>query len=227
LGGWVNAWKNFGADKYFENDEAIKRDVLKWRAESPEIVEMWGGQYRQVGPRLSDAVWELYGLEGMAIAACLNPGRVFDCRAISFWVENDILYCRLPSGRCLHYHRPRLEPDQDFLRRSCWRITFECYNTNATKGPIGWSRFHTYGPRIFENIVQGVARDVQALAMVRAEQADYPVVMHTHDELTTEVPDTPDYSVAGLIEVMTQRPEWARDWPIKAAGWEDYLYQKD
>jgi len=227
FGGWINAWKNFGAEKYFENDEAIKRDVLKWRAESPEIVEMWGGQYRQVGPRLSDAVWELYGLEGMAIAACLNPGRVFDCRAISFWVENDILYCRLPSGRCLHYHRPRLEPSTDFLKRPSWRITFECYNTNATKGPMGWHRFDTYAGRLFENIVQATARDVQALAMVRAEQAGYPVVMHTHDELTTEVPDRPEYSVAGLSEVMTQRPEWARDWPIKAAGWEDYLYQKD
>ena len=224
FGGWINAWKNFGADKYFENDEAIKQDVLKWRAESPEIVEMWGGQYRQVGPRLSDAIWQPYGLEGMAVLACLNPGQMFRCRDIVFLVRDDILYCQLPSGRYLHYHRPRLEPDTDFLRRSCWRITFECYNSNPTKGPMGWHRFDTYSGRLFENIVQATARDVQALAMVRAEKAGYPVVMHTHDELTTEVAEG---SVQRLIEVMIERPEWARDWPIKAAGWEDYLYQKD
>jgi len=62
-GGWIGAWKNFGADEFMD-DEEIKVDVLKWRDESPEIVEMWGGQFRWCGPGKWDYRPELFGLKG-------------------------------------------------------------------------------------------------------------------------------------------------------------------
>lgn len=225
-GGWVGAWKNFGADK-FMTDEEIKEDVLKWREESPEIVDMWGGQYKWCGPGKWDYQPELYGLEGMAIQAILSPGQCFSYIDITYGVYNDILYCRLPSGRFLHYHKPRLGTVRDKLNRGdCYQITFEGYNSNATKGPIGWHRMETYGGRLFENVVQAVSRDIQADALLRCEAAGYPIIMHTHDEGCAEVPEGWG-SVEHMEAVMSERPAWAAWWPIRAAGWRDHRYQKD
>ena len=227
-GGWVNAWKNFGADEYFADDEAIKQDVLKWREESPEIVEAWGGQYRWVGPGRWDYAPELFGFEGCAIKAILHPGETFAHNDVSYTVANDILYCRLPSGRFLYYHRPRLASAEDKLGRGpAFKITFEGYNSNAQKGPIGWGRWETYGGRLFENVVQAVSCDIQAEALLRLEAAGYAVVMHTHDEATAEVPDRPEYNAKAMAEIMAQRPSWASWWPLRADGWEGYRYRKD
>lgn len=226
-GGWINAWKNFGAEDYFEDDEAIKRDVLKWREESPEIVQMWGGQYRWVGPGRWDYAPELFGLEGAAIASVLYPGRRHRYIDITYWVENDILQCELPSGRILYYHRPRLDPVEDRLNRGpSLRLSYEGYNTNPQKGPVGWMRRETYGGMLFENVVQAAARDIQAEAMVRCEERGYPIVMHTHDELCAEVPEGRG-SVEEMTAIMTERPSWAQWWPIRAAGWRGKRYQKD
>lgn len=156
FGGWINAWKNFGAAE-FMTDEEIKEDVLKWRAESPEIVEMWGGQYREIAPWTWEP--ELYGLEGAAVNAIRHPGQCFSHIDITYGVFDDVLYCRLPSGRFLHYHRPRLVQSLDRMKRDektgvpYYKITFEGYNSNAAKGPVGWYRMETYGGRLFENCI--------------------------------------------------------------------------
>lgn len=223
-GGWIGAWKNFGAD--MEDDE-IKQQVLAWRAASPEIVEMWGDQFRHVGPGKWDYRPELFGLEGMAIMAILNPGKCYSYIDITYGVHNDILYCRLPSGRYLTYHRPRLSQGNDKLKRGpCYDITFEGYNSNSQKGPVGWHVLETYGGRLFENVVQAVSADIQAEALVRLEDNNYPVVMHTHDEAIAEMP-CGQGNVEHMGAIMSERPHWASWWPLRAAGWEHKRYQKD
>ena len=225
-GGWVNAWKNFGADE-FMNDEEIKQDVLKWRDESPEIVEMWGGQYRWCGPGTWDYRPELFGLEGAAVNAIQSPGKCFSHNDITYGVVDDILFCRLPSSRYLKYHRPKLEVAADKLGRgTSLQITFEGYNSNSLRGKVGWLRMETYGGRLFENVVQAVAADIQFDALLRCEDAGYTIVMHTHDEGTADVPEGFG-SVSDMASIMTVPPEWASDWPIRAAGWTHTRYQKD
>lgn len=225
-GGWIGAWKNFGADA-FMNDDEIKADVLKWRDESPEIVDMWGGQFKWCGPGKWDYRPELFGLEGCAIQAIQYPGKCFSHIDITYGVFGDVLYCRLPSGRFLTYHRPRLAPARDKLNRGpSYQITFEGYNSNSQKGPVGWFRLETYGGKLFENVNQAVSRDIQADAMKRCEAAGYPLVMHTHDEGVAEVPEGFG-SVEEMERIMAIRPEWASWWPIKAAGWRHKRYQKD
>lgn len=227
-GGWINAWKNFGADDYFPDDDAIKRDVLAWRDESPEIVEMWGGQYRWVGPGKWDYAPELHGLEGAAINAIKNPGQHFSHYDITYAMADDILFCRLPSGRFLHYHRPRLTPAIDKLNRGpAVSISFEGWNSNSQKGPVGWVRMETFGGRLFENCVQATSADIQFEALLRCEAAGYPIVMHTHDEGCAETPDAPEYNVGAMAAIMSERPTWASWWPLRAAGWEHHRYQKD
>jgi DNA polymerase len=224
-GGWIAASKNFGAGDIMTDDE-IKADILKWRAESPEIVNMWGGQWVWCGPGKWDYRPELYGLEGCAVNAIQNPGKCFSHYDITYAVSDDILFCRLPSGRFLHYHKPRLVPSCDNLGRPIQQITFEGYNSNATKGPIGWGRWETYGGRLFENVVQAVSCDLQAEALIRCEAAGYSIVMHTHDEGCAEVPEGFG-SPEEMCKLMTTRPAWASWWPIRAAGWEHKRYQKD
>ena len=105
-------------------------------------------------------------------------------------------------------------------------ITFEGYNSNAQKGPVGWYRTETFGGRLFENVVQATAADIQFDALQRAESAGYPIVMHTHDEGTAEVPDQPGFNPERLSEIMIEWPTWASWWPIRADGWEHRRYQK-
>lgn len=225
-GGWVNAWLAFGADAFMSEHE-IKEGILGWRDSSPEIVEMWGGQFRQTGPRLSDGHPELYGLEGAVVAAILNPKRCFSYIDITYAVVDDTLYCRLPSGRFLHYHRPALiEQPGKWGRPNSYRITFEGYNSNAQKGPVGWCVMDTFGGRLFENVVQAVSADIQAEALCRLEENGYPVVMHTHDEATVEMP-VGFGSLGEMRDIMTVRPSWASWWPLRGAGWRHKRYQKD
>lgn len=225
-GGWINAWKAFGADKFMD-DQTIKEAILKWREASPEIVEMWGGQFKWCGPGKWDYRPELHGLEGAAISAVMRPGEWFHYLDISYLVQDEILYCRLPSGRYLHYHQPMLVPAEDKLNRGpAVSLTFMGYNSNPAKGPTGWHRLETFGGRLFENVDQAVCADIQFEAALRVEAAGYPLVMHTHDELVAEVPESWG-SVEEMEALMSERPSWASWWPIRAAGWTDTRYQKD
>ena len=226
-GGWIGAWNQFGADEFFSQDE-IKKNILKWRDDSPAIVELWGGQYRK-HPDKWQFEWELYGCEGMAIKAVLEPGTWFTYKWLRYGVFNDILYCLLPSGRCISYHQPQLTTvnsrmDKKLLQYS---LSHMIYNTNSKKGRIGWTRVETYGGMLVENATQAVARDIIAHAMPKLEAAGYPVVAHVHDEVISEV-DAGFGSIEEFESIMMDLPDWAAGWPIKAAGgWRGHRYRKE
>jgi DNA polymerase len=222
--GWIGAWKNFGADKFFDDDE-IEKHILAWRDASPAIVEFWGGQWRK-DPNRWHWTPELFGLEGAAVQAIQNPGQCFSYRDITYGVKDDVLYCRLPSGRSLSYHKPRLEPDMAPHGNPILKITYEGWNSDYKKGPVGWMRLETYGGKVCENVVQAVARDILTHAMPTLEAAGYPIVLHVHDETVSEV-DEGYGSVEEYEAIMMRLPDWAADWPIKAAGgWRGRRYRK-
>ena len=223
-GGWIGAWIAFGADKFMSEDE-IKAAILAWRAASPEIVELWGGQHRQIGPKPWDSKPELFGFEGMFVKAVQNPGQCFHYIDISFAMYGDVLYIRLPSGRFLHYHQPRLTAGVDHFRRPSQNITFMGWNSNSQKGRIGWILMETYGGRLAENVTQAVAADIQFESIGRLQDRGIPVVMHTHDENSAEVP-VGSFTVEESVAVMTERPSWASWWPIRADGWHGKRFRK-
>jgi DNA polymerase len=233
FGGWVNGMKAFGADKYL-SDQEIKTAILGWRDASPAIVEFWGGQYRGL-PWDRDVRPELYGLEGMAIAAILNEGHWYEHRDIAYKYWQNVLYCRLPSGRCIHYQRPRLGRtiymgSTDAGREKqlpAWSLQFEGWNTNPKNGPMGWIDIETYGGRLTENVVQATARDYQRDAQLRLNAAGYPIVLHVYDENVAEVIDGWG-SLEEFESIMKQNPSWAQGWPINASGgWMGQRYRKD
>lgn len=208
--GWIGAWMQFGAGKFFTEPE-IKNAILAWRKASPKIVEFWGGQ-KQGWSR------KLYGVEGNVINAIQSPGVEFNYRGLVFLVKAEVLYIKLLSGRLLTYRSPKLEPS--IRRADEFLITFMGWNTNRNKGAVGWVRMSTYGGQLVENIVQATARDILANAIIRLERAGLPVVLHVHDEIVCEVPDDglAELRLRSLEAHMNTMPEWAKGWPLKAAG---------
>lgn len=222
FGGWLGALRAFGAEG---TDEELKAQIIAWRNASPNVVEFWGGQSRNFG-----RVPGSFGLEGAAVSAVRWPGEWFAVprlngtdSGVAYGCVANVLYCRLPSGRHLAYHRPRLTPT------GTWRgdrLTFEGYNTNAKKGPPGWQTMDLYSGLLCENVVQATARDIQRTAILNLERGGYPVVLHVYDEDVAEVP-IGQGTIEGLEAHMMNLPGWAKGWPIKAAGgWKGRRYRK-
>ena len=214
-GGWISAWLNFGAGEFMDEEE-IKTAILAWRAASPAIVEFWGGQKRGYEPCL-------YGVEGAAIQALLYP-HAFNAGPVTYHQEDDKLFCTLPSGRRLTYHKPRLA--KSVKRPGTYEISYEGWNTNPLNGPTGWVRMLTYSAKLVENVVQAVARDILAHAIVNLEQRGFPIVLHVHDEIVAEVPEGAR-SLQEFEQIMSTMPTWAAGWPVKAKnGWAGKRYKK-
>ncbi len=232
-GGWINAWRQFGADAFLSDDE-IKTAILKWRDESSAIVEFWGGQYRK-HPDRWEFVPELYGIEGAVVMALLEPGKCYSYRGITYGHDTraDVLYCVLPSGRRLSYHKPRLVRVYDEMRRvHKYDISYMGHNSDYRKGPIGWMRINTYSGKLVENIVQAVARDLLVYSMLLLDATGgINIVLHVHDEVVAEVPEG-EGDVALFEKIMGTMPPWAQTpgsgaWPIRAAGgWVGKNYRK-
>ncbi len=205
--GSVGAWKKFGADKHIGSDEEILKSVRQWRTASPNIVNLW------------------YGLENAARFAIQNPGKSYKYRGIEYCMdaEKDVLKCKLPSGRFLHYHEPVLVPDVTPWGKSVLKITFMGYDSFSKS----WKRLETYGGKLTENAIQAISRDILAFAMVNLENAGYDIVLHVHDEVISEIPEGFG-SIEEFESIMAIMPPWAEGWPIHAAGgWRGKRYRKD
>lgn len=212
--GSVGAWKNFGADKFMSDDEILE-NVRKWRDASPNIRNFW------------------YRIEDTAKTAVKNPGQCYSYNGISYGMKNGNLYCQLPSGRLLTYHKAFLRTELNQWDKYKENICFWGWNSDSTKGPIGWLERDTYGGKLTENIVQAISRDLLVYAMVNLANAGYQIVLHVHDEIVAEVVKGYD-NIEHFEQLMSTMPPWARSvnfgdmWPIKAAGgWLGKRYRKD
>lgn len=224
FGGWIGSNKAFGST---EPDDVIKAQILAWRAASPAIVDLWGGQSRSP-PWVETAPREYFGYEGSAIQAILNPGYVFDWRGVQFFMRDThigpALIVRLLSGREMTYHQARVMPSQRWPGQLA--ITYMTWNSNAKMGAFGWVPMETYGGRLTENIVQATAHDILRFAILNLRAAGYPTVLHVYDEIVVEVP-TGAGDIAEVERIMATMPPWAHDWPIVAAGgWRGVRYRK-
>lgn len=242
--GWIGAWRAMevqqGVDSGYD-DARIKEIILAWRAANPMAVEMWGGQWR--GPPWKRERAELYGLEGMFIAAVQNPGQYFDYRGIGFQYDQsaDCLEMLLPPcdghRRPLRYHEPRLTPsarNSDELA-----ISYMTWNTNVNYGARGWIRMSTWGGRLTENAVMGVEVNIQRFGAKLMAAHGYPLVLSVYDENVAEVPiDKPltlglppvdglDPHVQEIEHLLSIMPPELEGWPIRAAGgWAGHRYRK-
>lgn len=108
------------------------------------------------------------------------------------------------------------------------RLTYMAVNHKAKKIDCEipkWTREKTYGGKLTENIVQAVARDLLAAAIVRADKYRYDVLMHSHDEMVSEKAPNP-MNEKGYKRIMEMLPAWAEGLPLKASGWMGDRYKK-
>lgn len=197
-GGGPSALLAFGADKLGLDPDQLQELVDKWRAASPSITRFWRSA------------------EKAAKAAIRQPGKVFRLQnGCAYTRDKDALRLILPSGRRLSYWGAYIDDDSGGLH-------FWAQNQTTRK----WQRTETWGGRLVENIVQAYARDILAEAMLRLEDAGYPVVFSVHDEVVVEAPEGSDYR--DVERIMAQPVSWAPglDKYLTADGMETHFYRK-
>lgn len=197
-GGSVGALTSMGAVEMGVKEEELKPLVAAWRNANPNIVSLW---------------WEV---DRAAIKAVKEKTEV-QVKNINFKYHSGILFITLPSGRTLSYIKPRIELNR-FERDG---ITYE--GIGATKK---WERIDTYGPKLVENIVQAIARDLLAEAMLRLDKVGYEIVMHIHDEVVIEAPKNKG-SLKDVCDIMGITPKWSEGLFLRADGYECEYYKKD
>lgn len=196
--GGVNALKSFGAVAMGIQESELKPMVDKWRAANPNIVRLW---------RMLDKVTKYV----------VTKRTSYECYGLKFSYERGIMFIELPSGRRLAYCKPRLGVNA--FGSEC--ITYEGIGTGKK-----WERIETFGGKICENIIQAVARDVLVESMMRLHKAGYRITMHIHDEVVLEVQDEVS-SVEEVCRIMAITPNWAKDLPLNADGYECEFYKKE
>lgn len=81
--------------------------------------------------------------------------------------------------------------------------------------------------KLTENIVQAVARDCLAHAMMNLREAGYRINFHIHDEVVLEIPDGSSQSLEEAVRLMCQAPAWAAGLPLNADGFVGNYYKKE
>jgi hypothetical protein len=171
--------------------------------------------YRRKYWRVKD-LW--HAQESAAIAAVVS--RKAQTEGWVTWSREDpFLFCELPSGRRLAYPFPEVRQHATPWGEMRPQLTFMSVNAYTRK----WTRGHTYGGSIVENITQAVARDVMAEAMVRCENHGYPIVLSVHDELIAE---SATGSIGEFERLVAEVPDWCDGLPIAVEGFETTRYRK-
>jgi DNA polymerase len=196
--GGVGAWRKLSPNDP-RADEEIKKLQQLWRGLHPETVKFW------------------YALDRAAKGATATPGEVHAINnKVSFEHDGKFLWMFLPSGRRLAYPDAYLKDAEKMVRGEMVCEKVVVFKDNASGA---WrdcrSGAGAYGGIWIENLVQAVARDLFAAAMIRLEAAGYPIVMHVHDEIVCEVPEGFG-SVEEFQRLVTALPEWAEGLPVSA-----------
>ena len=161
--------------------------------------------------------------EDMAIHAVLT-GKETPCGKVTWQKgrDHDFLYCTLPSGRRLAYPEPEIRENYTSWGELRPQLTYMGIDT-VTKQ---WRRQHSYGGLLTENIVQAIARDLMAEALLRLEQSGvYEPILSVHDEALAEAFEgTGD--VGEFESIVAAVPDWAEGCPITAEGWKGNRYKK-
>lgn len=160
-------------------------------------------------------------LEKAAISAVKNPTKTFKINHTEWFMKGKFLCCRLPSGRCLYYYGPTIKNG-----RTPWgTIQPILYHWGVDSKTKRWVLQKTWGGTLTENVVQAIARDLLAGAMIRTEKAGYPVILTVHDEIINER-DIGEGNIEEFAQLMKRLPAWAKGAPVSCEAWKGTRYRK-
>ena len=193
-GGGVVALESMGALDMGLTEDELEPLVRAWRDANPMITNLW---------------WEM----DKAVRKSIKNWFTVEVGIVQIYRFDKYLFIRLPSGRKLAYVNPCIGLN---------RFNEEAINYDGINKDRKWSKLVTYGPKIVENIVQGIARDILLFAMKNLSK--YRIVAHVHDEVIIEA-DEGD-SVEDICSIMAKVPDWANGLLLKAEGYECMSYRK-
>ena len=202
--GGTNALISMGALKMGLSEEELPEIVTRWRAANQRIVALWSAV-------------------GSYVLRTVRDGRTRQVNGLIFRMEQDLknglrfLTIELPSKRKLFYCKPYIGLNQ-FGGESLY---FYTQNQTTKK----WEESSTFGGKLVENIVQGIARDCLCETLDRITSKGYRIVFHVHDEVIVDA--GMDLTVEELCSIMAEPIPWAKGLILKGAGFSGQFYQKD
>lgn len=199
--------------------EQAQMVVRIFREAYKEIPEFW--------KILEDAVADV--MRGQDTTRRVGPNGCVVIDKINIAGRDSLMRMRLPSGRYLHYIDARLESckmpwlkDGEEVYRDS--LVYAGINQDTKQWDV-WVQ--THGGKLFENLVQAIARDVLGVKLLAFEEADMPVVGHVHDEGICSVPDDPfSPGVEDMVKIMSTPVDWAPGLLLGADGFESTFYHK-
>jgi len=187
------------------SEQQAQQAVNAYRASYHQVKSCWGE------------------MESAAMSAILEPGTAFAAGKCAFKVQKDVLWMRLPSGRLICWHNPKVEEQLTPWGVKKLGVTVRSQNTFTRQ----WTRNNLIGSSIFQSAVQATARDMLAESLLRLDNEGYEVVNCVHDEVLLLCNEEEAEAVLDrVIGIMTTPPKWATNFPIAAEGWISKRYRK-
>lgn len=212
------------------SDEQGMDVVRRWRDANGWARSFWG-QHGRNGS---------FGLWGAINSAIENPDTIMPVGRVAYVYDKSYLggtvFCALPCGRLLTYPKIKWE----------WREVTD-KKTGKTEDRYQLTYLKEYGRsamwygKLAENVTQAVAASVLRRTLKRLRYEEFkgengkwqayedimPVVMHTHDEIVTEIDDgREEYLERVLLDVMETNDEWDEGLPLKAEASSNWFYSK-
>lgn len=194
--GALGALKAMGGIEMGLSEDELQSIVDSWREANPNIVSLW---------------WDIDSVVKRVVKT--RTKEEYKSLVISY--EKGILFIELPSKRRLAYPKAKIGMNR-FGGES---IVYEGIVVGNK-----WDKIESYGGKFVENIVQAIARDILAEAMMRIENEGFNIVMHIHDEVVIESDSS---SIEEINEIMSIVPSWAHGLILDADGFESEFYKKD
>lgn len=204
-GGGVGALDQMGGKRLGMSEDEEAETVKRWRAANPAIVRFWKA------------------VEVNAIGVLTYEGYESDpSLPVSFRKAPDgtTLLCRLPSGRDIAWP----EAQTTVNRFGSTSIKYRGVDQQTNK----WTWLETYGGKLTENITQAVARDCLGEVLTELDTYGHRVVFHVHDEVIVETgKEHAEKDLETVKKFFAEAPKWAKDLPLKGAGYITDYYLKD
>lgn len=203
--GGKNALVAMGALSMGIHEEELQTIVDSWRLTNNRIVQTWYGLQKAAEQVITTGEPTVVQYPGGFIRLRMKQGRAHRYMTIV-----------LPSGRELVYCNPSIGYED-------WKthIYYEGVNQTTRK----WELQETYGGKLFENVVQAIARDCLVETMARCEEAGYDIRMHVHDEIIIDAHN--EQNVKDVETIFAEPIPWAPGLPLAGDGFEAEYYRKD
>ncbi|MFV0551295.1 MAG: DNA polymerase [Anaerorhabdus sp.] len=201
--GSTGALEAMGALKMGIPQDELPGIVKAWRKTNKNIVKLW--------KTYNDAAIQV-----------IKTGNLIQLKhGVKFLRDDDFFYIELPSGRRLSYFKPTLSGSDSYTK-----IKYQ----GVEQAKKTWGSKDTYGGKLVENVVQAIARDCLAEAMLLVN-IQHPIVMHVHDELIAEVEELVSNQkldqIKRLMNTRITPISWAPGLYLKAEGYCSKFYKKD